>query len=694
MTDAKSSRTLLVIAMVVASAAAVATPTAAAGSTDLTVTPVRDTAVTVGETVTYEVAVRSANDGVKSGNFDVRVTDPSVANVVSASVEGSPSVGASPRITDDTASFAYAGADTAETGRVVIVTVTVEATAPGTTGISVAGDAVITDESGDRYTINASEDATLAVLSSGPTAVDLTVAGLREDPFASTQPFADQSDVVRQRVPRDGQKIAAIDVETTTDAGYPINGPVTVTVSDDEGNSPSVPTASNFAGSFIAVQGGALINDDPTGDGDATQVTTGPDGIATVLLQVDAAASDLATNVTATVPGVPNAADSSRVAFVGTTRFATASVTGSVTDIDGDPIPGAAVWTRAITWADGANRITVEPDATAAPGTAAYAAAVDSNDDTFVVTLEEFDPGSSSYVPIATDVATADELRAYEFTAFRGIVPDRSLAGFQLYHRSTDAEGSYTLTLVPAADTAGDTTVEVRTALTAGRDVGRVGNSAPAVAASSRTTTADVVVPVDVPTDTPNLSVVNLSAPATLSTSGTAQVEATVENVGTAPASGATVEYRVDFDGDGSLEPGEVVTTTSVDVASGATTSVPIEVSGSALGLSPGTVRHGVTVPSSRSAAQTSLRITESPFADGVPGVSSGQPPTDTDGDNKLEDIDGDGRFSFTDVIEFVFVIDELASANLDAQERAALDHSGDGSVGFTDVINLVFQLR
>jgi hypothetical protein len=112
------------------------------------------------------------------------------------------------------------------------------------------------------------------------------------------------------------------------------------------------------------------------------------------------------------------------------------------------------------------------------------------------------------------------------------------------------------------------------------------------------------------------------------------------------------------------------------------------------LGLSPGTVRHGVTVPSSRSAAQTSLRITESPFADGVPGVSSGQPPTDTDGDNKLEDIDGDGRFSFTDVIEFVFVIDELASANLDAQERAALDHSGDGSVGFTDVINLVFQLR
>jgi hypothetical protein len=89
-----------------------------------------------------------------------------------------------------------------------------------------------------------------------------------------------------------------------------------------------------------------------------------------------------------------------------------------------------------------------------------------------------------------------------------------------------------------------------------------------------------------------------------------------------------------------------------------------------------------------------SLRVGgANPFPNGIPGATGDAPPGNIDDDPAYEDITGDGRFTFVDVIAFVFALDAIQSANLDAQARARLDHSGDGDVNFVDVIDLVFQL-
>jgi hypothetical protein len=73
---------------------------------------------------------------------------------------------------------------------------------------------------------------------------------------------------------------------------------------------------------------------------------------------------------------------------------------------------------------------------------------------------------------------------------------------------------------------------------------------------------------------------------------------------------------------------------------------------------------------------------------------SANAPPTNTDDDPQFEDIDGNGRFDFVDVIEFVFVIkDPQYTTEASPEQVTALDHSGDGVVDFVDVISLVFDI-
>jgi hypothetical protein len=89
-----------------------------------------------------------------------------------------------------------------------------------------------------------------------------------------------------------------------------------------------------------------------------------------------------------------------------------------------------------------------------------------------------------------------------------------------------------------------------------------------------------------------------------------------------------------------------------------------------------------------------SLPLGERLFPTGVPASSTGDPPTDVDGDGKLEDVDGNGRFGFTDVIEFVFSQQNGDYASLTTEQTAALDFDGNGRVTFVDVIDLVFELQ
>jgi hypothetical protein len=82
--------------------------------------------------------------------------------------------------------------------------------------------------------------------------------------------------------------------------------------------------------------------------------------------------------------------------------------------------------------------------------------------------------------------------------------------------------------------------------------------------------------------------------------------------------------------------------------------------------------------------------IPETPFPNGLPG-SRQYTPQDVDADPRFEDLDGNGRVNFFDVITLAFA--DFETINGDAAQQAALDFDDDGDVDFVDAIDLVFQL-
>jgi PKD repeat protein len=167
-----------------------------------------------------------------------------------------------------------------------------------------------------------------------------------------------------------------------------------------------------------------------------------------------------------------------------------------------------------------------------------------------------------------------------------------------------------------------------------------------------------------------------------------AAADVTEEN-GTALAN-RTVEYRLDADADGSLEPGETVAADVVDIPAGGPAEATFDVDPTNLSVGGGTYRHGVFAENASLTGTVSLpEADENPFPGGVPGVGD-RPPTDADGDPQLEDVDGDGGFSFDDVVALAFVDGEALS---DPTKVEALDFDGDGRFTFEDVVALAFDL-
>lgn len=68
--------------------------------------------------------------------------------------------------------------------------------------------------------------------------------------------------------------------------------------------------------------------------------------------------------------------------------------------------------------------------------------------------------------------------------------------------------------------------------------------------------------------------------------------------------------------------------------------------------------------------------------------TGNGLPATDRNGDGLFEDVDGDGRLTFLDVIDLLFLFD-----GLDRGTGAFLDFDGSGRLDFLDVIELLFAL-
>jgi Rieske Fe-S protein len=162
---------LIVAALLVVSSASAGVALAAGGTT-VSLTPASDS-VDVGESTTFSVVVDSANGGVGAAEVGIAVDDPNVAEITSVTVPGSGREVVN--IADDGSSVdvEYAFRDTAQTGSVTIIEVTVEGVAAGETGVSLEAAAgnpgvLIFDENGAGYDVTGTNDATLTVAGDEP----------------------------------------------------------------------------------------------------------------------------------------------------------------------------------------------------------------------------------------------------------------------------------------------------------------------------------------------------------------------------------------------------------------------------------------------------------------------------------------------------------------------------------------------
>jgi hypothetical protein len=176
-------------------------------------------------------------------------------------------------------------------------------------------------------------------------------------------------------------------------------------------------------------------------------------------------------------------------------------------------------------------------------------------------------------------------------------------------------------------------------------------------------------------------------------------VTATVARLNVTGTPGGTLSTTVPYDGslnDSTVGLYRLTDTASVYDPVESVGNAPVTVDGTrdelAATLTPGKTYAVLAV--NPTGTDGSARLGERLFPDGLPGgAPSSGIPTDTNGDGLLEDLDGDGQFQFVDVIEFVFAIETLQSADLTDAQVAALDFDGDDRVTFVDVIDLVFRV-
>ena len=133
----------------------------AAGTTDVEVSP-NDQTVSIDETTTVDIVVTNADGGIGTYNFNLSLSDPSVASVTDISMKGNPIGGGSSNIaTDGSSVSAQAGAaDTTDQGEVTVATVTLETDSQGTTGLNLTVKE-LADESAKSYTVESVSDGTL-----------------------------------------------------------------------------------------------------------------------------------------------------------------------------------------------------------------------------------------------------------------------------------------------------------------------------------------------------------------------------------------------------------------------------------------------------------------------------------------------------------------------------------------------------
>jgi hypothetical protein len=305
------------------------------------------------------------------------------------------------------------------------------------------------------------------------------------DPGAVNEFDNGENDDAFQQVTRNGS-VDVFRVSTTLENGDFANGTVEVSLQNED-------PAGELEAEFVGVVGGQNL----TALGSETvTIATGNDGNATLLLESDSGNESVDAVKRAVLQSNEAITDESNVTFVGVTSFGSASIRGDVTDTDDTPLRDTAVFAKRFDFPTRANSelsVTIEPDTSAAPGTEAYAEAVDDDDDEFVVTL--FRDNGTALVEVRNATVEVSDLRNYNFAEFPSL--DTGGQTFKLYDQS-EGDLSYTLDPVPAVenDDRQNTDYRISAVKLDVPDQGEVSNDALPSVLPNTTATADVVIPI------------------------------------------------------------------------------------------------------------------------------------------------------------------------------------------------------
>lgn len=134
------------------------------GANETTVSLAPSSATTaLNGTHTYDIVVNNVSGGVGAIEGSVTLDNASVASITDVTVKGGAGL-TNVNISDDGSTVTFDGAlmDTADTGSVVVATVTVQGDVEGTTGVSLGIDALGTED-GSSYAVAGTTDAELTV---------------------------------------------------------------------------------------------------------------------------------------------------------------------------------------------------------------------------------------------------------------------------------------------------------------------------------------------------------------------------------------------------------------------------------------------------------------------------------------------------------------------------------------------------
>jgi hypothetical protein len=560
------------------------------------------------------------------------------------------------------------------------------------------------------------------------------------DPGAYSQfYFNNQTDRFSQTVPRDGDTIDVLQVDTTAeDGGAPVNETIELSVPDVGANPGTVPNAVNFTGEFIQVAGGTTVSQDPV---NATiTINTGQDGQAIVWLQSDLSDDTLASvdaadvngeqvcdvvrgpggiviaeffsGVVAQSPTDRGVVDSTCKDFSSTVVLQTAELSGIVTNQNNEPVE-SRVWTRDIDLATSPPVSIADPDfefvnhriEVVRTGSNSY-------------TVEHLvDNVTTSLNPPAGRLQNTRTLGIETGVTFNELSQDGGTAGYQFtpsnfpriatvglaasgVSLATDSDpvnnpatedSSYTLPQVPAEDPDAPLTGITAKGLEKANFT-FTGQSVRTGVQIGRTSTANIEI--TTPTAIAGQSeVASVSAPATVSQGNTLNVDTTVENLGAATIT-ATANYEL------VNESGTVVETQTQTITLGGLENDTLTFSVDTTGLPPENYTSTVTTVDDATGESDVTEVVTSGggggqlFTQPLPAFPNGAPPTNTSdlSPTLFEDVDGDGDGLETS--EAVNLWSDLVTDpgdynGLTQAQVDALDWNGDGQLTPADAVQL-----